>query len=457
MDFPICLCVYGDTTSITEALKKNPDADLFEIRLDLSEKLNLKTIRFATSKPLIVASHSKPELLKEASSIADYVDTGTFEISVQPGKHIVSFHGSEEDAVQLWRKLNRDSITKLVLETSDYKKISKLLDLDESYREKAICFALGEIGAFSRILSVVKGARWIYASLPGQPTGAGQFTIDELLQLYRVKRFTTAPDVFGILGNPVSHSRSPLFHNEKFADKNLPWIYLQFPCTDLDALMSHATRFGIRGFSVTHPFKEEIIPYLNLKSKEVELLRSCNTVYRQGNQWHGINTDVYGFEELLRQNGLSLGGSRVAIVGAGGAARAAAFVALQQEAELFFLNRTHSKAETLAAVFNGTAIPLSQLSSVEYDVLIQTTPVGMKGDDIPINPDSLHSAATVIDVIYEPHETLLLQKARALGCRVINGEQWFLAQAQAQFDWWGSIKAGETPAVPDAGATSAFP
>jgi 3-dehydroquinate dehydratase/shikimate dehydrogenase len=444
MVFPICLSVYGDTKSVLEALQKQ-DADLFEIRLDLSQKLDFHAIRDATTKPLIFASHTKPELLEDAIGFANYLDVGSYTLGTKQSqeKTITSFHGAEEDPIIIWEKLHKDSITKIILETADYKRISQLLELNQRDPAKAICFAMGEIGAFSRILSVFYGAPWIYASLTGQPTATGQYTIDELLNLYRVKRFSTTPSLFGILGNPVAHSLSPEFHNRKFAQNDLPWIYLRFPCTDLNSLMSHAEIFEIQGFSVTHPFKEQIIHYLNSKSNEVELLRSCNTVYRKDKEWHGTNTDVIGFEELLLKNNLNLHDLRVAIIGAGGAARAAAYIALRHGAHLIFLNRTFSKAETLAAVFNGEATSISEFSSVEYDVLIQTTPIGMQNDESPVNPDALRPRTTVIDVIYEPNETLLLKKARALGCRTINGQQWFDSQAQAQFEWWMGLDNAE--------------
>ena len=152
--------------------------------------------------------------------------------------------------------------------------------------------------------------------------------------------------------------------------------------------------------------------------------------------WHGINTDVVGFEGLLIKHGIELENKRVAIVGAGGAARAAAFVISASSAKLIFLNRTHSKALEGAKEFNGTAVPLPEFGSVEYDLLIQTTPIGMRDEESPIDPDLLRPSTTVIDVLYAPSETLLLRKAKAIGCRVINGEDWFVSQAEAQFQYW---------------------
>jgi shikimate dehydrogenase len=205
---------------------------------------------------------------------------------------------------------------------------------------------------------------------------------------------------------------------------------------DLESFMSHREQFGIVGLSVTHPYKEKVIAYLAKQTPEVKTLRSCNTLLWKNNGWHGINTDVVGFEGLLIKHGVQVDRKYVAIIGAGGAARAAAFVLAQSSAKLIFLNRTHEKAMELAKEFNGTAVPLSEIVAVEYDVLIQTTPVGMRNNECPINPDLLRPSTTVIDVLYEPSETLLLRKAKALGCRAINGADWFVLQAEAQFQYW---------------------
>jgi 3-dehydroquinate dehydratase/shikimate dehydrogenase len=432
MGFPICLSVFGNNASLSQIFQNYADkADLFEVRLDLSEKLDLASIRKATPKPLIFASHNNPELLNNAERYADYIDIGPTLATSE--KQIVSFHGKDEDPDVLWQKFNGEHITKIVLDTNDYSKIAALLKLNS---QKAICFAMGEVGAFSRILSVFKNAPWIYASLSQQPTAPGQFSIEQLINSYHVKRFSAEPNLFGIIGNPVSHSRSPAFHNQKFAKHNLPWIYLPFPCVDLESLMNQRERFGILGLSVTHPYKEKVMAYLSEQTPEVKKLRSCNTLLWKEKAWHGINTDVVGFEGLLIKHGIQLEKKYVAIIGAGGAARAAAFVISQSSAKLIFLNRTHEKAMELANEFNGTAVPLSQIAAVEYDILIQTTPVGMRHEECPINADLLRPSTTVIDVLYEPAETVLLRRAKALGCRAINGEDWFELQAEAQFQYW---------------------
>ena len=153
MGFPICLSVFGNTKSLSEIFQNYGEtADLFEVRLDLSEKLDLASIRTSTTKPLIFASHNNPGLLNDAEPFADYIDIGPL-MAATSMQRIVSFHGKEEDPDALWQKYSGEHITKIVLDTNDYSKIASLLKLNSP---KAICFAMGEVGAFSRILSVFK-------------------------------------------------------------------------------------------------------------------------------------------------------------------------------------------------------------------------------------------------------------------------------------------------------------
>jgi shikimate 5-dehydrogenase len=163
-------------------------------------------------------------------------------------------------------------------------------------------------------------------------------------------------------------------------------------------------------------------------------------------EWRGINTDVAGITKLIETAGIQMNGARVTILGAGGAARAAAYVARRAGSSIHFLNRTLSKANALAEEFGGKFGTLSEFGRHQYDILIQATSSGMQKEDCPVNPDLLQVGSTVIDAIYEPEETLLLKKAKAAGCRVVNGRLWFDAQAEAQFAWW---KANLLSAVSD--------
>lgn len=438
----ICLSVYGSTEEVLLAIAGNPEAFCYEIRLDLSGVLDLERVRSATSKPLIVASHQRPELLAAAAKHADYVDIGP--ASATDPKSIVSIHATKGDPEDLWNRYSGSHKTKIVIETEDYGAILKLLSLNRRHHGQAVCFAMGEAGSFSRILSGFEGAAWIYTSLPGRPTAAGQFDIRQLLDLFRIGRFASKPDVFGIVGNPVSHSRSPAFHNAAFAAESLNWIYVPLFCRNVAGLFSAAPDFGMRGFSVTHPHKAAVVPFLQEASREVLDLGACNTVCLKDGRWLGINTDVAGVEAWLKHAGVS-SGSVVAILGAGSAARTVARVVRSRSRELHIVNRTFENAQRLATEFGATAHSLQDLPRIDCDVLIQTTPVGLREGECPVSPSFLKAGTTVLDAIYEPPETELLRKARGLGCRVFNGESWFLAQAEAQFRWWRRLspQAGE--------------
>lgn len=427
-----CLSLYGSTDEIRSEITSNPEAALYEIRLDLSPELNLPQIRSATAKPLIFASHTRPELLASAASFADYLDVGP--APAPDARSIVSIHAAAGDPNALWSAYSGDHITKIVLETDDYYSIRKLLALNRRQPGRALCFAMGEAGAFSRILSVFEGAPWMYVSAETRPTAPGQFTLQELVHTYRLSRFSSKPAVFGILGNPVSHSRSPAFHNRRFAECGLPWVYVPLLCRDLRALFDCAADFGMIGFSVTHPHKEAILPLLDNVSPETRLLRSCNTVLRHKGRWVGTNTDVLGVRAMLQE--VPLQNARMVILGAGGSARTIASVVRPHVRELVVLNRTLERAQQLASEYDAGAGTLEDLASLPYDILFQATPVGLRQGECPVRPEWLRPNAFVLDSIYEPAETALLQAARAVGCRVRNGEAWFVAQAEAQLQWW---------------------
>ena len=432
MTLKLCLSLYGNTGEICSHITANPEAALYEIRLDLSSELNLSQIRSATSKPLIVASHSRPELLASAAPFADYVDVGP--APARDDRSIVSIHETSGDPDALWSNYSGEHLTKIVLETSDYYSIRRLLALDRRHAGKALCFAMGEAGAFSRILSVFEGAPWMYVSAETRPTAPGQFTLNEAVHVYRLPRFSSNPAVLGILGDPVSHSRSPAFHNRRFAECNLPWVYVPLLCRDLHGLFDCAADFGMIGFSVTHPHKEAILPFLDDVGSEVRSLRACNTVRRHEGRWLGTNTDVIGVRAMLQD--VPLQNARMVILGAGSSARTIASVVSPNVRELTILGRTLERAQQLASEYNARSGRLDDLASVTYDILFQATPVGLRQGECPVRPESLRPNAFVLDSIYEPAETALLQAARALGCRTRNGEAWFLAQAEAQLWWW---------------------
>lgn len=447
-----CLSLFGSQESICESLHdREQDAGMFEIRVDLSGKLDCSRIRRLTAKPLLFTARMADDLA-DAIPFADFLDAGANPgVSWPANKTIVSVHTSEGRPEELWNTMQGRGFAKIVFDTENYDLIRRLLQLDQFHQPRGICFAMGEVGAFSRVLSVFRGSPWMYASLKGAATAPGQFTIDDLKQIYRFDRFATPigarpagppaaatraeePGIFGIVGDPVSHSRSPEFHNRRFAENELPWLYLPFPCKDLAALFAFAPAFGVLGFSITHPHKEQAAALVQDAEPEVKQLNSCNTVCRRDGKWLGTNTDVQGVRAILQ--GVPRRCRRAILLGAGGAARAAAAAVRPLVEQLVVLNRTPEKAAELAQRYQATAGPLEAFGRSGCDLVIQATSCGMREGEAPVDASLLKPGCVVIDAIYEPAETTLLQQARGRGCLVINGVKWFEAQAEAQFQWW---------------------
>jgi 3-dehydroquinate dehydratase/shikimate dehydrogenase len=430
----LCLSLHGTGGAICERIRHHERlVDLFEIRVDLSREVDFAQIRRATARPLLFTGHD-PDTLFPALPFADFLDPGPEPGQLPVDKLLLSMHSAGGEPEQIWERLQRGNhLTKIVFDTADYSLISRLLKTGKEHSPRALCFAMGETGAFSRVLAGFRGAPWIYTSPEGAPTAAGQFPINRLLQEYRIRRFKSPPLIFGILGDPVAHSRSPRFHNERFAAEGLPWIYLPFPCRDPGGLFAHAVDFGIHGFSITHPHKRTILNMLQHPTPETTRTRACNTVCRMGDGWHGTNTDVDGARELLAE---AAPRGRILILGAGGAARAAVDALRGRGAECVILNRAPENAAELATGCGARSGSLQDFGKWDYDVLVNTTSCGMQEGECPVDPSRLLPGRTVVDVIYEPAETTLLKQARDRGCRTLNGEKWFAAQAEAQFRWW---------------------
>jgi len=434
----LCLSLYGNEESIREHIREHEAfADLFEIRVDLSAIGDFARIRRTTQRPLLFTGNA-PAMLLPAVPHADYLDPGEDPGELPREKLILSRHAPGGDPQQAWDELQQgNALTKIVFETRDYSLVARLLKLCEARNPRGICFAMGEAGAFSRILAAFRGAPWIYTSPEGAPTAAGQFPIRSLLDDYRIRRFDAEPRVFGIAGDPVSHSRSPRFHNARFAAENLPWIYLPFLCDSPSDLFTHAAFFGVIGLSITHPHKRSVLPLLQHQTPEVAEMEACNTVCRIGDEWHGANTDLAGARALLEEAGA---GGRIVVLGAGGAARAAVAAARPLARDLIVLNRTPQTAPRLSSRYQAKSGSLNDLGNHDYDVLINATSCGMRPGDCPVDPSMLRPGRIVVDVIYEPKETELLKQSRQRGCRTFNGEKWFEAQAEAQFHFWRNFR-----------------
>jgi 3-dehydroquinate dehydratase/shikimate dehydrogenase len=327
--------------------------------------------------------------------------------------------------------------------------VLKLIE-EHSLSAQVVGIAMGEEGLVSRVLGPRAGAAFTFASFSdGAETAPGQVAARTLRELYRIDQLDRATQLFAVAGNPIAHSLSPLMHNTAFRKENLNAVLLPLKVRALGDLLKLVRELPLAGVAVTMPLKEEVLPHLaNPVSKgSVPLthrIGACNTLrIAADGKIVGFNTDVDGVVRPLEKR-LKLKGARIAVLGAGGAARAAVFGLAAQGAEVFVVNRTHEKAVALARQAKAKALKHELFAKSHFDVLINSTPCGMAGSKqaLPIKESELN-ASLVFEMVYNPLETPLLKLARQRGIPVVTGLEMFVQQGARQFEIWTGKPAPE--------------
>jgi len=310
-------------------------------------------------------------------------------------------------------------------------------------RRNVVAVPMGEAGLPARVLALREGSALAYASV-GEATAPGQVSLEEMKQLYRADQLDRRTRVYGVIGNPVSHSLSPLLHNTGFIARRMNAVYLPFLVKELRDFLFAIEPMGIAGFSVTLPHKEAILRHLDDCDPLAEAIGAVNTVVvRGGGKLYGYNTDYVGVLRALEKR-VALRGSRVLVLGAGGAAWATALALARAGAIVAICARRKAKARELARAVRGEVIQWESPRSEFFDAIVNATPVGM----FPFVRDSLLRAAelncrVVMDLVYRPMKTELLRRAERRGIETVSGVEMFLAQGIAQWEIWSGLRAPE--------------
>lgn len=361
---------------------------------------------------------------------------------------IRSFHDFDkvpEDLIQRIQSMPRSDkeIPKAAVMPTSSADFHTLLTIFKALKgTKKILLGMGAYGFPTRILSNPLGSYLTYCSPENASAAPGHVDPVTLNELYRFKNITKGTAIYGIIGNPVMHTKSPVIHNKGFAGINLDAVYLPFQVDSIEDFMKSAEILNIQGLSVTIPHKVDIIPLLEKPlDKGVEAIGSCNTLIKSASSWKGVNTDAPGFMWPLYKtfSPEQLGSKKAAVIGAGGAARAIIFALQEAGMEVLVLNRTASKAKELAEYFNCAWAGLdddgiAKLSDYN-DIIVQTTSVGMHPmeDKNPIAGYEFTGSEIAYDIIYVPEETVFLKKAKEAGCPIFGGKVMLLAQGWDQF------------------------
>ena len=330
----------------------------------------------------------------------------------------------------------------------------KLIEKAKSENKQIIPIAMGESGKWTRILGLAHGAFMTYAALDaGQETAPGQVSAKDLIEVYRAKSLNEATEVYGILGSNTSVSMSPYIHNAAFQFHNLNNIFVPLQVHDLDEFMRRMVKpetreveLNFKGFSVTIPHKQTIIKHLDFIDETAKKIGAVNTVKIIDGKLHGYNTDANGFIEPLLNSYGDPQNAKVAVFGAGGAARACVYALKQAGADVTIFARDLSKTESLAEDFK---FQVSNFKSEdenygEFDILVNTTPLGMKGisgDETPAVAEQLKGLHLVYDLVYIPFQTQLMTEADRAEVPKIGGLAMLIAQAMEQQKIWTGLDA----------------
>lgn len=383
-----------------------------------------------------------------AGSIPRYGDT----------KRIVSYHNFDEtpdDLAAIYGRMTKcdPDIIKIVTMANSPLDNVRLLKLADQAEVPTVAFCMGEMGLPSRVLCARTGAPFTYAGFSREREMApGQLTYEEMRFLYRFDRITDKTKVYGVLGDPIAHSLSPLLHNTAFRKQKFDGVYLplRVPADIFAQTLEAFDSLGFDGYSVTIPHKQAAIEFAEQPDIQSDLIGASNTLFRRDGAWQATNTDYDAIIETLtaaiseeRTSGPLLKDKRVLILGAGGVARAAACAMQQQGAGVVISNRTKARAKELAEEMGCLTVPWENRGAEKPDVLINCTSVGMQPNinESPYEQHWLHESMVVFDTVYTPENTLLMKHAKERGCRTASGIEMFVRQAARQFELFTDSEA----------------
>ena len=464
----VCVTVTGKTA---EELRRKRDsaegADLVELRLDHMERPDGAAAIDGRRRPVIVTCRAGWEggqfqgsederrgILESAVSAgAEFVDVeaaapfATDLLRLRRGRGVVlsaHFFGDPPRDLRERAAAMRSTGAEVIKLAIHAQQLSDLLALDavaeECRREGAagghVLLAMGNAGVPSRILAARLGNRWTYA---GDNVAPGQLPPARLLHEFNFRRIAPDAAIYGVVGKPIGHSRSPAMHNAGFAEVGLNGVYLPFEAASAEDFVRFARAVRLSGASITAPYKVALMAHVDEVEPLARRVGAINTIVVRNGRWIGANTDVHGFLAPL-QGRIAVKGTRATILGAGGAARGVAIALADHGAKVTISARRLEEARVIADLVGGQVgtFPPKPRS---WDVLVNATPAGTgpEGEN-PIAGAPL-DGEMVFDLVYTPPETRLLTDARLAGCLTIGGLEMLVAQAERQFELW----TGTTP------------
>lgn len=444
------------------------DADWVEVRADLVGDLDPALVRRIFPGQLLYTLRSRAEggafegsperrkrRLLDAARRYDFVDLEMArdlvpEVlkAIPPERRVLSWHGPATPLPALQGIFQRmagveAALYKLVpAATQPGEELPPLLLLRGLERRDVTAFATGLAGVWTRLVAPRLGAPVVYGAAGEIPGAPGQPTIRQLVRDFGLPALPPASVLFGIVGNPVSHSLSPRIHNAAYRELGVPALYLPFHTESFGELWLEVVESGmleelglpIRGLSVTAPYKEAALAVAGAESPRAGLIGAANTLVWNQDVWEAEATDPDGIVLPLRERGIPIEGRSAAVVGTGGAGRSAAAGLATAGARVTLVNRGAERGLQAATLLDLPFVPLSELDPSAFDILVNATSLGRKdGETLPFPVDSLRPGAVVIDMVYGDGPTPLLREAAARGAVTVDGREVLIGQAVGQF------------------------
>ena len=369
--------------------------------------------------------------------------------AVPADRRLLSWHGPPGTVGELEDRIGEMAVTPAVL----YKLVTEarqpgeelpgLLALAAAGRPDVVSFSTGEGAAWTRLVAPHLGARVVYGAFSATAPGApGQLSVERLIEDFGLPEIRPVEALYGIVGNPVSHSLSPRLHNRAYRELGIPALYVPFFTEHfgdfwlevVESLRLDDLGFPLRGLSVTAPFKEIALAVAGAPSPRTQIVGAANTLVEKEGVWEAESTDPEGVVLPLRHLGVPLEGAAAAVIGAGGAGRSAAIGLRHAGADVTLVNRSEDRGRQAARDAGVAFRPLAELDPGRYDVVVQATSLGRRPDDpLPFDPAALRPDAVVVDLVYTEGETPLLAAVKAAGRRAVDGREVLLYQALEQF------------------------
>ena len=396
---------------------------------------------------LAQAAHSGCDWCDVEIETANRIPRGKLEGALSPARVMVSHHdfrGTPRTLAGIVRRLERagGKAIKIATQCGSVSDSVRICEVTRKRRD-VVAIPMGEFGLAGRVLSLRMGSALAYAAVD-KTTAPGQLSLDAMANLYRAGQITRRTRVYGVIGDPIGHSLSPLLHNTAFCARKFDAVFVPFLVRKLPDLLGAMERFAVAGLSVTIPHKETILRYLDDCDPLAARIGAVNTVVvRGGGRLYGYNTDYVGVLRSLGRR-MPLAGSRVLLFGAGGAARAAAFALAQAGSIVCLCARRPERARALARAVGGQLVAHADVAHEFFDAIVNCTPIGMHPNGGSPLASAELNCRIVMDMVYRPRETELLRLASQKGIEIISGLEMFLAQGFAQYEIWTGERAPET-------------